>query len=92
MQDVRTLSESGLPGFDVTGWYGVLVPAGTPTNIVAKMQADIATVLQTAEVASKLSSEGAEPVAGTPEQFAQFLRSETQKWAKVVKAAGIKLD
>lgn len=92
MPEVRTLAESGLPGFDVTGWYGVLVPAGTPTAIVTKIQTDIAAVLQAPDIASKLSSEGAEPVASNSAHFAKFLQSETQKWAKVVSTAGIKLD
>lgn len=92
MPELRTLSESGLPGFDVTGWYGVLVPAGTPAAIATRLQADIAAVLQIPEIASRLSSEGAEPVGSSSAEFAKFLQVETQKWAKVVKAAGIKLD
>jgi tripartite-type tricarboxylate transporter receptor subunit TctC len=92
LPDVSTLAESGLPGFDVTGWYGVLMPTGTPAAIVSKIQLDIAAVLQAPDIGAKLISDGAEPVASTSEQFANFLQSETQKWARVVKAAAIKLD
>ena len=92
MPEVPTLAESGLPGFDVTGWYALLAPAGTPAAIISKIQADAAAGLQIPEVASRLSSEGAEPVGSTSAQLAKFLQSETQKWAKVVKMANIKLD
>lgn len=90
MPELPTLAESGLPGFDVTGWYGVLVPAGTPQAIVAKLQTDIAAALRVPAVNSRLSSEGAEPVGSTADQFAKFLQIETQKWAKVIKGAGVR--
>ena len=89
--EVPTLAESGLPGFDVTGWYGVLLPSGTPAAIVTRIQTDIAAVLQSPEIRARLSSEGAEPVASTAGEFAKFLETETRKWAAVVKTAGIKL-
>jgi tripartite-type tricarboxylate transporter receptor subunit TctC len=89
---VPTLAESGVQGFDVTGWYGVLLPAGTAAAIVMKLQTDIAAVLRIAEIASRLSSEGAEPVGSSSAEFAKFLQTETQKWASVVRGAGIKLD
>ncbi|MES2563487.1 MAG: tripartite tricarboxylate transporter substrate binding protein [Pseudomonadota bacterium] len=92
LPEVITLAESGLAGFDVTGWYGVIAPAGTPGAIVSKIQTDIAAVLQTPDIGSKLIAEGAEPVGSTTEAFTKFLQSETQKWAQVVKTAGIKLD
>lgn len=90
MPEAPTFAESGLPGFDVTGWYSVVAPAGVPDAIVTKVQSDIAAVLRIPEIASRLSSEGAEPVGSTPEQFAKFLHAETLKWAQVIKAAGIK--
>jgi len=90
MPQAPTFAESGLPGFDVTGWYSVVAPAGVPDVIVTKVQSDIAAVLRIPEIASRLSSEGADPVGSTPEQFAKFLHAETQKWAQVIKAAGIK--
>ena len=92
MPEIPTFAESGVPGFDVTGWYALLAPAGTPPTIVSKVQADTATSLQIPEVASRLSSEGAEPVGSSSAELAKFLQAETQKWARVVKTAGIKLD
>lgn len=92
MPEVPTLAESGLPGFDVTGWYALLAPAGTPAAIISKIQSDAAAGLQIPEVASRLSSEGAEPVGSTAAQLEKFLQAETRKWAKVVKTANIKLD
>ena len=90
MPQVPTLAQSGLPGFDVTGWYALLAPAETPQAIVAKVQADTTAALRAPAVSSRLSGEGAEPVGSTPEQLSKFMAVETQKWAKVVKAAGIK--
>ena len=92
MPDLPTLAESGLPGFDVTGWYALLAPAGTPPAILDKAQADAAAVLQVRDVADRLSSEGAEPVGSTSAELARFLQAETRKWAGVVKSAGIKLN
>ena len=88
MPELPTLAQSGLPGFDVTGWYALLAPAETPQAIIAKVQADTAAALRAPAVNSRLSGEGAEPVGSTPEQLAKFIAAETQKWAKVVKAAG----
>jgi tripartite-type tricarboxylate transporter receptor subunit TctC len=92
MPEVPTLAESGLPGFDVTGWYALLAPADTPATIISKIQSDAASGMKTPAVHARLSGEGAEPVGSTPEQLAKFIAIETQKWAKVVKAAGIKSE
>jgi len=92
MPELPTMAESGLPGFDVTGWYALLAPAGTPAAIIGKVQADAAAALQIPEVATRLSSQGAEPVGSTSARLAEFLQVETRKWAKVVKTAGIRLD
>ena len=89
MPELPTLAES-VPGFDVTGWYALLAPAETPQAIVSKVQADTAAALRAPAVTARLSGDGAEPVGSTPEQLAKFIAAETQKWAKVVKAAGIK--
>lgn len=90
MPELPTLAESGLPGFDVTGWYAVLVPAGTLQAIVAKVQSDIAAALRVPALHSRLSNEGAEPVGSTPEQLAKFLDSEIQKWGKVIRDAKVR--
>jgi len=92
MPEIPTFAESGVPGFDVTGWYALLAPAGTPAAIVNKVQTDTAASLRIPEVAARLSSEGAEPVGSTSDVLARFLQTETQKWAKVVKAANIRID
>ncbi len=88
--DIPTIAEAGVPGYEAVQWYGVLAPAGTPRDIVTKLHAGTARALQNPEVRQRLLGDGAEPVGGTPEEFAAYLRSETAKWAKVIRAAGIK--
>jgi tripartite-type tricarboxylate transporter receptor subunit TctC len=85
MPELPTMAESGLPGFDVTGWYALLAPAGVAHEIVAKVQSDLANALRVPAVSTRLSSEGAEPVGSTPEQFAKFMAAEIQKWGKVIR-------
>ena len=92
LPDVPTIAEGGVPGYDVVGWYGIVAPANTPREIVNKLQGEIASILKSAEVRDKLAADGAEPVGSTPEQFAAFIQSEIDKWGKVVKAAGIKVE
>ncbi|MEO8741181.1 MAG: tripartite tricarboxylate transporter substrate binding protein [Casimicrobiaceae bacterium] len=92
LPDVPTISESGLPGFEASSWFGVLAPAGTPAPIVAKINADVNKWLQSPEARDQLLAQGANAAGGTPEQFAQHIRAETEKWAKVVKASGAKVD
>lgn len=89
MPDLPTMAEAGLPGFDVTGWYAVLAPAGTPQPIVNKIQTDVATALRVPALNARLSSEGAEPVGSTPQQFAKFLTDEIRKWTKVIAEAKV---
>ena len=90
LPDVPTVAESGLPGFDVTSWYGIVVRAGTPPAVVQKIQRDMAEALQLEDVKAKLAAAGLEPVGNTPEQFAAVIRAETQKWGDIVRKAGIK--
>jgi tripartite-type tricarboxylate transporter receptor subunit TctC len=92
LPNVPTISESGLPGFEASSWFGVLAPAGTPAPVVARINAEINKWLQSADAREKLLAQGAEAAGGSPEQFAAFIRSETEKWAKVVKASGAKVD
>ncbi len=87
--DLPTLAESGFPEFDVTGWYALLAPAGTPPAILTKVQTDVAGALRLPAVRTRLSSEGAEPVGSTPEEFEKFLAAEIRKWAKVIKDANV---
>ncbi len=90
LPDVPTVAEAGLPGYDSTQWYGVLAPAGTNRGIVARLHDAIARSLRDEEVGKRLAADGAEPVGSSPEEFAAFIKSETEKWAKVAQAAGIK--
>jgi tripartite-type tricarboxylate transporter receptor subunit TctC len=89
MPDLATMAEAGLPGFDVTGWYALLAPAGTPAAIVNKVQADVANALRVPALNERLSSEGAEPVGSTPQQFGTFLAAEIRKWGKVISDARV---
>jgi len=91
MPDMPTIAESGVPGFDVTSWYSVIAPAGTPAAVVNKIQTDIAAVLRLPEVAARLSNDGAEPVGSSSAEFGRFLQAEIRKWSEVVKNAGIEL-
>lgn len=92
MPDVPTVSEAGLPGFDVTSWYGVFGPAALPRNLVTKINADIAAILDTADMKARLDKLGAEPASLSPDEFAKFVRQEVAMWAKVVKASGATVD
>jgi tripartite-type tricarboxylate transporter receptor subunit TctC len=90
--DIPTVAESGVPGFDAVGWFGVVAPAGTPAPVVARLNAEIVDALKVPEIRQHLLAGGAEPATSTPEEFGRFIRSESEKWAKVVKAAGVKLN
>jgi tripartite-type tricarboxylate transporter receptor subunit TctC len=87
--DTPTMIEAGFPKVVVTGWGGFLAPAGTPPEIIQKFQRDTARHLQSPDLRDRLSAIGSEPSGTTPEQFAAFLKSETDKWQRVSKAAGV---
>ena len=89
MPELPTIAESGLPGYEVTGWYALLAPAGTPPSILAKVQSDAAAALRAPALHEKLAMEGAEPIGSTPEAFSKFLAAEIQKWAKVIRDAKV---
>jgi tripartite-type tricarboxylate transporter receptor subunit TctC len=90
LPDIPTVAESGVPGYDVTNWFGVSAPAKTPRAIIDKLNAEIVRALNTPDLRERLTSQGADPVGNTPEQFTAFVQDEIVKWAKVIKAAGIK--
>ena len=91
LPDVPTINEAGITGYEVSGWYGVIGPTGLPQSVVARLNKEINTYLQGADTRKQLSSEGAEPRTGTPEEFGAAMASDLQKWAKVVAVAGIKI-
>ncbi len=90
--DIPTIAESGVPGYEVDSWFGILAPAGTPAHIIARLNTEIVKILQMPDVNERLAEQGAQPVGGTPQQFAEHIRKETAKWARVVKASGAKAD
>jgi len=90
--ELPTISEAGVPGYDVSSWYGLLAPAGTPPAVVLKLQREIARVLRLPDVSERLTSQGLDLLGNTPDEFAAILKSEIVKWAKVVKTSGAKAD
>ena len=90
--ELPTMIESGLPGFEVTPWYGIIAPARTPKAVIGRLHGDIVKVLRTPDVKDRLSSQGVEVVGSTPEQFDAYIRKEISKWEKVLKAAGIRAN
>jgi tripartite-type tricarboxylate transporter receptor subunit TctC len=92
LPDVPTISESGVKGYEASGWSGVLVPAGTPAATVRKINADIARVLQDPELKRRFSAEGAAPASSSETEFAEIIKADLTKWRNVVRAAGISAD
>jgi tripartite-type tricarboxylate transporter receptor subunit TctC len=92
MPEIPTFAELGYAGYDPTVWYGVFAPAGTPRDIVVKLNGAIAKALQAPEVRERLISQGANPVSNSPEEFTTFVRYEIARWGKVVKASGARVD
>lgn len=92
MPDLPTVIESGLPGYDVTSWNGVLAPAGVPADILARLNAEFVKAVRAPDLRDKLLAMGFEPVGSTPAEFAKHIRSETELWGKVVRATGMKID
>jgi tripartite-type tricarboxylate transporter receptor subunit TctC len=92
LPDVPACNEAGLPGLDANAWHAVVAPAGTPKEIVRKLYQTLAATLASPEVRSQLAAVGAEPVASSPEEFAKFMRAESGKWARVIKAGGVKVE
>ena len=90
--EIPTVAEAGLPGYEQTAWFGVLAPAGTPRDIIGRLNGEIIKVLNSAEVKERFGKQGVEVRTSTPEQFSTFLRSEVDRWGKVIREAGIKPD
>jgi tripartite-type tricarboxylate transporter receptor subunit TctC len=95
LPDVPTVEQAGGPalkGFEASSWFGLLAPAGTPPDIVSRIQQEAAKSLSTPAIKEKLLAQGAIPGGNTPQQFADFINAEHKKWAQVVKASGAKVD
>ena len=89
MPDVPTIAEAGVPGYESVQWWGLLVPAGTPGDIIARLHKEVVSVMGTQDIRERFESEGMAVVAGSPQEFGAYIRAETEKWAKIVKRAGI---
>ena len=92
LPDIPTIAESGVPGYDVSSWTAVVLPAGTPKEIISKLHSEIVQVLKKPDVAKIFNGMGMEIVGNTPEEFSNIIKPEIQKWAKVIKQSGDKLD
>ncbi|HEX2825889.1 MAG TPA: tripartite tricarboxylate transporter substrate binding protein [Burkholderiales bacterium] len=90
--ELPTMSEAGVPGYDVSQWFGLTAPAKTPKAIVTKLNAEIVKILQEPEMKARIAADGAEPVGGTPEEFSAHIRRDIAKWAKVVKHIGLQAE
>ncbi|NML15931.1 tripartite tricarboxylate transporter substrate binding protein [Azohydromonas caseinilytica] len=90
--ELPTMAEAGLKGYETSTWGGLLAPAGTPKDVIAKLNAEANKALATPELREKLAAAGIEPAGGTPQQFGDFIQSEIARWAKVAKSAGIQPD
>lgn len=91
LPDVPAIAET-VPGYEAIQWYGLLAPANTPRDAIAKLQSEVARILQNPEVKARLAADGADAVGNRPEEFAAYVRAEKDKWSKVVKSAGIKFE
>jgi tripartite-type tricarboxylate transporter receptor subunit TctC len=92
LPELPTVAESGLAGFEAAGWFGFAAPARTPKDVVATLNREIVRILALPEVRERLVAQGAEPVGDTPEEFAQYIRSEAAKWGRVIKALNLKIE
>jgi tripartite-type tricarboxylate transporter receptor subunit TctC len=90
--NLPTINESGYPGFDASSWFGLVGPAGLPRDVALKVQAEVARILKDPAMRDKFIQQGADPIGNTPEEFGQYMRDETAKWAKIVKVSGAKAD
>ena len=90
--ELPTIAESGLPGFDINTWFGIFTPAGTPRGIVERLHTEFTRALAMPDIREKMTNLGAEPVGNSPAEFAAYIRSEAEKYARVIKASGAKAD
>jgi len=91
-KDIPTMIESGFPGFEAGTWFGLLVPTGTPRDVINRLHGDVVKAVRQPDVQKQLAGQGATTIGNTPEQFAAYIKSESDKWARVLKASGVKAD
>ena len=92
LPELPTVAETGLPGYEVSAWFGIFAPAGLPQPVAKRLNAEFVKVMREPDLKQRLASLGADPLTSTPEEFSSYLRSEIDKWAKVVKTSGMKVD
>jgi tripartite-type tricarboxylate transporter receptor subunit TctC len=92
LPDLPTIAESGVPGYENSTWFGLLAPAGTPPAVVSRLNAELVKISKSADVIERLAPDGGEPVGSTPEQFVRLIATETARWGKLVKEAGIRFE
>jgi tripartite-type tricarboxylate transporter receptor subunit TctC len=92
LPDLPTISEAGVPGYEVTNWWGIVVPAGTPRSVIDRLHKDLTVVVASPETKERFEAEGSEPLSMSPDEFGRFIAAETVKWARVVKDAGIRAE
>ena len=92
LPEVPTVDQAGLKGYDTQAWSGLYAPAGTPSEVIAKLNAEVVKILKMPAVREQLAAQGAEPVGDSPEEFARFMRDEIAKWAKLIKVSGAKVE
>jgi tripartite-type tricarboxylate transporter receptor subunit TctC len=90
--DIPTIGEAGVPGYEVLQWYGVLAPAKTPREIIARLNSAVVHAVQDATIRERIASDGGEPVGNKPEEFVAILRADFRKWGEVIRKAGIRVD
>ena len=91
LPDVPTVNET-LAGYEVVNWFGIVVPAGTPREVIARLHSEIVKILRMPDISERLSAQGSDPVGSSPDEFGAFMKSETAKWARVIKEANIRAD
>ena len=92
LPDLPTMAEAGMKGYETSTWGGLLAPAGTPKDVIAKWNAEVAKILNSPDMRERLTAQGATPAPNSPEQFAEFIQSEIPKYARIVKISGAKVD
>ena len=92
LPDLPTAAEAGMPGYEVTAWFGIVAPAGTPPEVIRRLNMEVLKALQTKETRDALSNQGFDVKGNSPEEFSAFIAGESTKWSRAVKASGAKVD